>query len=190
MFRRSCLTVVILVILAASALAGGARGPGDPTQSSYVLKSSTIGSAGARITGTGKRADGTLGQPTPTGVGAAASKRVYAGFWPKHWIYASTGQDVVPDKPADRLFQNFPNPFSSRTTIAYTKAAEGAVEISIFNVEGRRVQTLVSEDRAPGRYVLVWDGRDQSGVPVAPGLYFCRFKTGDGLSSKKMLKLK
>jgi hypothetical protein len=67
-----------------------------------------------------------------------------------------------------------PNPFDGSTELRFALARGGAVEMVVFGVDGRRVRTLVDEERGPGEYRLSWDGTDHSGRPVAPGLYFVR----------------
>lgn len=71
-----------------------------------------------------------------------------------------------------QLDQNFPNPFNSSTHIAYFVPQRGWVEISIFNVTGQRVKTLVSAVHAPGYYSLAWQGTDETGAAMASGTYF------------------
>ena len=80
------------------------------------------------------------------------------------------------------LEPNYPNPFRSETTIAYTVPQDvhaGDVEVSVYNVLGQVVQHLVQAEKAPGRYFLQWNGRDDSGRPLASGVYFVRFIAND-----------
>ena len=60
------------------------------------------------------------------------------------------------------------------------------VELSVFNPVGARVRTLLSGRQAPGRYRLVWDGRDDSGREVAGGIYLARFTAGDVRETRKI----
>ena len=86
------------------------------------------------------------------------------------WIADPTsvaGQPGVPERFA--LAQNFPNPFNPSTTIAYDVAAEGNVDLSVYDVLGRRVVTLVSGHTEPGRYAVTWNAH-----AVATGVYFAR----------------
>lgn len=190
MFQLVCLVLAGMVILPIVGSAGEPGEAGAPAQSSYRLQASTMGAAGAPGESEGKRTNGTLSQPTPIGVGSAADKRLYAGFWPRPWSLASVDGCVLPGDIDDQLFQNSPNPFRSHTVIAYTTSHEGHVEIAIFDVRGRRVITLLSAAEAPGRHRFAWDGRDDTGKVVSPGVYFYRLKTGSHRSSMKMLKLR
>ncbi len=96
--------------------------------------------------------------------------------------------EVLPDYY--ELAQNYPNPFNPATTIAYTIANPGQVELTVFNVLGQTVQVLVNGNQDAGRYSVVWDGTDIRGDKVASGIYFYRLKTDAYTHSKKMILLK
>jgi hypothetical protein len=120
---------------------------------------------------------------------AGGDKSLYAGFWSKPWSMASI-LDPGPHEPlVDRIYQNFPNPFLTKTTIAYTVGKQTEIEIAIFDVRGRRVRTLVSRRASPGRYTTAFDGTDDRGERVSPGVYFYRLTTGEQRSVKKMIIL-
>jgi len=76
------------------------------------------------------------------------------------------------------------------TTIEYSLARMGRVEISIFDVSGRRIATLVDGNGAPGIYRSTWDGRNENGQRVASGIYFCRMVTDSKAIVKKMILLR
>jgi hypothetical protein len=86
-----------------------------------------------------------------------------------------------------RLFQNVPNPFNPETTISFELPEGTEVALAVYNLVGQRVRTLVQEARGPGRYRVVWDGRDDLGHDVSSGVYFYRFKAGDFLATRRML---
>jgi len=88
-----------------------------------------------------------------------------------------------------RVYQNYPNPFNQGTTIAFSLARPGMVEIDIFDILGRHAVTIKREPHAAGSYIVRWDGKDHHGIPCAAGLYFCRVKAGDQVQIKKMIKL-
>jgi flagellar hook assembly protein FlgD len=90
----------------------------------------------------------------------------------------------------DRLFQNYPNPFNPMTTIEYSVAGGGHVDMKIFNIQGQRIRTLVDEHKQPGRYKVLWDGTNDAGRAVATGIYFYRIRTSSFVSVKKMLILR
>ena len=72
------------------------------------------------------------------------------------------------------LYQNYPNPFNPSTNLEFRIASRGQVNLSVFDVLGRRIATLVDEVRPAGAYTLRWDA---SSFPS--GIYFCRLQAGD-----------
>jgi hypothetical protein len=90
----------------------------------------------------------------------------------------------------NRLYQNEPNPFNPRTAIRFSIAARGPAELSIFDVGGRLVKTLVDRSLDAGLHTVVWDGTDHKGHRVGSGIYWSQLKVGDYISNKKMVLLK
>jgi hypothetical protein len=93
------------------------------------------------------------------------------------------------------LKQNYPNPFNPATTIDYSLPGQANVKLQVFDMLGRQITTLVNDDQPEGAYTVRWEGTDNSGAPVASGVYFYRIeaKTTDGVvlnSMKKMVLLK
>jgi hypothetical protein len=161
-----------------------------PTKSSYLLQTSVLSAGGSPGTSTNFGANGTLGQPTPIGVGSAADKTLYAGFWGKFWLLVPVADALAPEVFNNEVFQNFPNPFNPSTAIEYTVAKESPVELTVFNVKGEKVTMLTNEIKSPGKYTVTWDGRDSFGREVSSGVYFYRLTIDDYHSTKKMLMLK
>jgi hypothetical protein len=86
---------------------------------------------------------------------------------------------------------NYPNPFNPSTTVGYTVPRRGLVTVAIYDARGVLVTALVTgEERAPGAYTIEWDGRSDSGVTSASGIYFARIEQNGVSRSKKMLMLK
>ncbi|HXJ68172.1 MAG TPA: FlgD immunoglobulin-like domain containing protein, partial [Verrucomicrobiae bacterium] len=82
----------------------------------------------------------------------------------------------------------FPNPMRDAATIRYVTVEPGPVEIAILDVSGRRVRMLEDEQREPGAGVLRWDGRDERGTRVAPGVYLVHMRSrGRALSRRIVL---
>lgn len=95
---------------------------------------------------------------------------------------------VLPDQFS--LAQNYPNPFNPETSIEYVVAKPGFVEVSVYNVMGAKVKTLVSEYQAAGTYSVKWFGNSDGGAQVASGVYFYKLTAGDFSEIKKMTLLK
>ena len=89
------------------------------------------------------------------------------------------------------LGSNFPNPFNPDTHIDYALPHDAPLRLDVFDVLGRRVRTLVSDELHPlGFYRVRWDGRDERGRPVGNGIYFYRLATPAFEQTGKMLLLK
>ena len=88
------------------------------------------------------------------------------------------------------LKQNYPNPFNPTTTIEYTLPEVSNVELSIYNIKGELVKTLVKEIQERNRYSVMWGGKDNKGRNVASGVYFSVLKTNNKRKVQKMLLIK
>lgn len=117
---------------------------------------------------------------------------VTADGWYVDDVSISSDVTDVPMLPGvtTALLGNEPNPFNPRTTIRFSLAAPGAVDLWVYDLRGRRVRTLLDESRPAGVQQVVWDGRDDAGVPLASGMYFYRLVANDFEQSRKMLLLK
>ncbi len=102
-------------------------------------------------------------------------------------IPQSDGVSDVPDTYA--LHQNFPNPFNPETVIHYDLPAQSHVDVSIYNMIGQKVATLVHEQMDAGRHSTVWDGTDDSGKSLASGIYVYRLETDGSEEFVKIRKL-
>jgi len=190
--RKTCAVVAavgMLFLMPGSALPDDLR-----AGSGYRLTSSVVGVGGCPGEAAGKRSNGTVGQPSPVGVGAAGGKVLYSGFWECLPLLGGVEdggalEDFI-DVPETRLFQNTPNPFNPLTTVEYSVREEGSVGLAIFSVEGEHVRTLVREYHGPGLFSVVWDGTDEQGQPVSSGVYFYRMTAKDYSEVRKMLILK
>ena len=89
------------------------------------------------------------------------------------------------------LVDNFPNPFNPTTTIQYALPQAADVELTVYNVVGQVVRTLVAERQSAGRYAVEWDATDDSGHSLSSGMYFYRLQAGGEFREvKKMLLLR
>ena len=89
------------------------------------------------------------------------------------------------------LANNYPNPFNPATTIKYALPQAADVHLTVYNVVGQVVRTLVAEHQNAGRYVVEWDATNDSGHSLSSGMYFYRLEAGGEFREvKKMLLLK
>jgi len=89
-----------------------------------------------------------------------------------------------------RLTGNHPNPFNPSTKIEYQLAETNRIELSIYNIRGQLVKTLVKETKSAGIYSQTWNGRDSNDKQVDSGIYFYRLKTDSTNQIRKMILLK
>jgi DNA-binding beta-propeller fold protein YncE len=89
------------------------------------------------------------------------------------------------------LEQNYPNPFNPTTNIRFSLPSDDAVTLTIYDIIGREVKTVVHEHRVAGIHSVAWDGRNTAGTPVASGIYFYRLEVDNKFSQvNKMVILK
>jgi hypothetical protein len=94
------------------------------------------------------------------------------------------------------LFQNYPNPFNPRTVIEFDLTPQGTgadlinTRLSVYNILGQKVATLVNGPLAPGRHAVEWTSTTDDGRPVGSGIYFYKLVAGDYSESKKMVLMK
>jgi hypothetical protein len=102
-------------------------------------------------------------------------------------VYASVSGSIP---RAYALRQNGPNPFHAITTIAFDLPVAGRVRLDVMDVGGRVVRTLVRGAMPAGAHSVTWDGCDDAGASVGPGVYFVRMSAGDFTADSKTLLLR
>jgi flagellar hook assembly protein FlgD len=88
------------------------------------------------------------------------------------------------------LHQNVPNPFNPTTTIPFVIDTRQHVSLSIYDISGRLIRTLVDRTMDPGVYAEEWSGRDAKGNAVASGVYFYRLSAGNRILTRTAVFLK
>ncbi len=88
------------------------------------------------------------------------------------------------------LEQNYPNPFNPVTTFRYDLPHRAEVTLTIYNILGRQVRTLVQGIVEPGYQSVTWDGTDDRGRPVSSGVYLYWIQAAGFTQARKMLLLK
>ena len=101
--------------------------------------------------------------------------------------------EVLDSKSASSRYsldQNAPNPFNPTTAIAYQIPEPGQVKLTVYNMLGQEVRTLVDTPMDAGAYTVSWDGRDNQGHRIASGVYMYRMEAGGFSQVRRMLLLK
>jgi len=93
------------------------------------------------------------------------------------------GNSEIPNSM--QLYGNYPNPFNPSTTIRYSVSGSAKVQLEVFDILGRRVQTLVNQTQQPGLYEVQFNGNR-----LASGVYFVCFKAGNFTKTHKIMLLK
>ena len=114
---------------------------------------------------------------------------------------AFDGKDMTPGEPLKindeftvitefKLFNNYPNPFNPTTNIDFFISEREFVKITVFDILGNEVKTLVNKTMEPGINSINWDSKDNSDRIVSSGLYFYSIQAGDFIQTKKMMLLR
>jgi Secretion system C-terminal sorting domain len=106
--------------------------------------------------------------------------------------YSHTKRWVLIVKPAKKyeLSQNYPNPFNGITTIPFELQKDGSVNITIYDVLGRKVKTLINKPYTFGKHTISWDGTDAKSNNVSSGIYLYRIKSNNYSKTKRLLLLR
>jgi hypothetical protein len=96
--------------------------------------------------------------------------------------------DARPDKYT--FHPAYPNPFNPVTTISYDIPKNGLVIVTIHDLLGRKVRSLVNSTQTAGQKSISWDGKDDMGNKVAGGMYLCQIHAGNFIQTKKLMLLK
>lgn len=148
-------------------------GSSAPNFTTYTLRFNATGGDGIRIAG------------TPGGSAKFISVGELRVF--------NTGTLTVAGEETPAAFsleQNYPNPFNPSTTIRFALPTQQRVKLSIFNLLGQEVRSLVDGIFAEGRQEVSWDGRDNSGALLSSGTYFYRIQAADVVEVRKMIMAK
>lgn len=125
------------------------------------------------------------GQPLTVNVVIAVSQ--FDTRLPSRITLTSGLLGVAPQPAPFHLYESRPDPFDRSTFINYSLAEAGPVDLTIADVSGRTVRHLEHGRREAGSWQVEWDGRDDSGTRVAPGVYFERLRTAHGTAATRVV---
>ena len=111
-----------------------------------------------------------------------------ASFTPEVLAGSSSRSETVGSPTRFALFPNKPNPFGSGTTIRFEVPRASMVRVEVFDAMGRRVRALLDHRFEPGAHSVAWDGTDNKGRRVGPGVYLCRM-TAEGFQNQQRMVL-
>jgi len=96
--------------------------------------------------------------------------------------------DIIPLK--FQLYNAYPNPFNPVTTLRYDIPENSHVTITIYDMLGRHIKTLINQTQDAGYKSVIWNATDNFGKPVSAGIYLYQIQAGEYISTKKMVLLK
>ncbi len=88
------------------------------------------------------------------------------------------------------LSQNYPNPFNPDTRIDFAIPERRNVNLTVYDMLGRKVVELIDKPMAAGSYTVTWDGKNSAGETISSGIYFCRLRAGNDEAVNKMILMK
>jgi len=88
------------------------------------------------------------------------------------------------------LYQNYPNPFNPTTLIKFTLNRSTHAKLTVYNMLGQKVRTLVDKKKPAGLYTVSWDGRNDLNEELASGIYYYHLETASNMETRKMIFLK
>lgn len=131
----------------------------------------------------------------PTGTYVYNVTAVYDGGYESEfsndaWVgWPGTDPNLIPLVTV--LDGNYPNPFNPETTISFSVSQTSLfVNMTIYNLKGQKIKTLVNEVLSAGNHWVVWDGTDDNGKKVSSGVYLYKMEAGNYLETKKMILMK
>ena len=112
------------------------------------------------------------------------------GGTPSPKYIAPEDEPVVAIPKSLDLAQNYPNPFNLSTSISFSIPEPGMVSLTIYNIKGQKVKTLVDGIKESGTYNVNWDGTNDKGDVVASGIYLYQLFANNKIATAKMSLLK
>ena len=161
---------------------------------SYLLKASVLDGGGKGLSSVGYRCGLSVGQQAASGLISSTGYDAVLGFWHNPYGGGLPGieESQSPALAAPLAFslaRSYPNPFSRRATIRYSLAQETEVSLTVIDLSGRVVRTLVHGRQKAGAYKATWDLTRVPSRCLPNGVYFCRLVAGEFQATQKMLKL-
>ncbi|NPV13847.1 T9SS type A sorting domain-containing protein [candidate division WOR-3 bacterium] len=153
----------------------------------YRCDWSVSGIGGGDMSGGNIRSSVTAGQ---TAIGRLTGTNLFAliGFWqPDVQVGIAEEQESVVGVGLKTSLARLPNPSRLPLRLAYSLAQKADVRLEIFDLTGRLIARPVNSFQNPGRYSVLWNGRDTKGRKLPCGVYFLRFRAGEHQEKRKLI---
>ena len=103
---------------------------------------------------------------------------------------SGTTVDTPPPGPTLRNLRSYPNPFNPLTTASFDLGRPSPTSVAIFDAKGRIVRRLFGGTLPAGSHHMMWDGHDETGHPVASGIYYLRVRAEERTETRSLVLLK
>jgi hypothetical protein len=134
----------------------------------------------------------------PIDINPTGDQNLASSWRSSYSVGGSPGADDLPDNPMAieeitaieslKLYQNYPNPFRNVTYINYQLQNDAQVKLSVYNLVGQNIKTLVSKKQLAGLYQVEWNGTNHSNSRLASGIYYYKIEIRDQYQSKVLAK--
>tara|TARA_B100000519_G_scaffold193866_1_gene196995 strand:- start:63 stop:2564 length:2502 start_codon:yes stop_codon:yes gene_type:complete len=124
----------------------------------------------------------------PEGSDASTDALIFCGNHNYFCSSVSIVDDILPQKI--ELEQNYPNPFNPTTEISFTMSIQDRAILSIYNIKGQEVATIMDSQMMPGKHTLTWSGKDSMGREISSGMYFYKLTVGELSYQRKLILLR
>lgn len=149
------------------------------------IKQSVISNSATVVSNGKQKLAGTLGQ-TITGKSNNSTYSSSAGFWYQHINSLTRVKEIEAAIPKKfQLYQNFPNPFNPSTTIQFALPKKAKVLMTLYDILGREVTTLINEEREAGIHQVIFQANE-----LSSGIYFYRIQADQFHQTKKLILMK
>jgi hypothetical protein len=183
--RAELLVSIFLFFLFTVALAA-------QSSENYTLKKWAINTGGGSSSSSNYALQDAVGQSSAVGTMTSTDYGAASGFWGEGGM--ETG---IEDKEGDtnipqtfKLHQNYPNPFNPETCIAFDLPWKAEVVVTIYDLQGKKVNCILQGTQETGTHTVMWRGKDFYGNTVSSGLYFYRIMVSPlNAESKTMVKV-
>lgn len=155
------------------------------SSSNYTIQKDVISSAGSPSSSVNFELNGAMGQPSVIGEAASMNYSLSSGFFADFGMMTAIESEGAPILAETLvLYQNYPNPFTTMTTIRFSLPEAGQVKLDVYNILGKHIAALINEYRSPGIYFINYNG-----TALSPGVYLYKIQTKQNQAVKMMNKL-
>jgi len=151
----------------------------------YTIKSSSFTSCGGNSLSANYSLQDAVGQSTPVGLLTSSNYFLEAGFLHSQVSSPNAIDDIIEIPEKFQLEKNYPNPFNPTTTIQFQLPKNEVVKIELYNLVGKKIQTLINNHYEAGIHQVIMDASQ-----LASGTYFYTIKAGENFATGKCLLLK